>query len=102
MTTTHDTTPSPDSEKVTVRSTGGIYLARCGRKNASCTMDAVSAAARAAGKHFGVLDTKIHLLEVGGAGPLTTFRALPCAALGYATASELAEAHRVAMYGRRA
>jgi hypothetical protein len=50
---------------VTVRSSGGNYFARCGKQTASSTNDEVVAAARAAGKHFGVSEDDIRLHEEG-------------------------------------
>jgi hypothetical protein len=79
---------------VTVRMTGGAYLARCIRAQASCTSDAETAAARAAGKSLRVLEPHVYLKPVSP-GSERSFWALPATAsaedlVGYKTAHQIA------------
>ncbi len=90
MTTTNtDTKPL----LVTVRMTGGCYLARSKGHTASCTSSAEQAAARCAAKAFDCLDTRIHLQPLGSGSKSSQFLTLPEPHEGFATASALIDAH---------
>jgi hypothetical protein len=78
---------------VTVRMTGGAWLARCHKGVASCTSDAYTAAARAAGKVLGVVESRVVLKPVDPTSQ-HSYWALPITVpeserVGYKTASQI-------------
>lgn len=87
-----------DPLPVTVRMLCGAYVARCKGKSASATSDAETAAARAAAKAFGTLDTRIRLKSV----PPDNFWALPHDADGYLSAPQIVRDRIARQYGPRA
>jgi hypothetical protein len=82
---------------VNVRMSCGAYVARCNGKTASATADAESAAARAAAKHFGTIDTKVRLKPVTH----MTFFAVPAADApsDYKSANDLVRERCEQVYG---
>jgi hypothetical protein len=83
-----------DPVLVKVRIISGAYLARCGKAVASCTSDAETAAARAAGKALRVLEPHVYLKPCDPTSD-RAFWALPVTAsdadlVGYKTAHQIA------------
>lgn len=94
---------------IKVRMTCGAYLARAGKVQASCTMDAFHAASRVGSKVFGLLDERV-FLKPYHPGCDDLWLALPATApaedlVGYKTAHQISDerlaAQKARVYGHR-
>lgn len=91
---------APGAVQVHVREYGGAYIARCNGRTASATCGTITAAARAAARFFGCVDTRVRLNPVTNHTFLALREADAAGQAGYSTPADLRRAEFERLYGR--